>query len=96
MRWAWPPARWAAGPARTAGPSWAVRRRAGPSAVGPGDDGGDAPGGVASGTRLDGEVGYGLPVGSRFVGTPRVGFSTSEYGQDYRAGYGLGLLNRES
>ena len=23
--------------------------------------------------RLDGEVGYGLPVGSRFVGTPRVG-----------------------
>ena len=42
------------------------------------------------------EVGYGLPVGSRFVGTPRVGFSTSEYGRDYRAGYGLGLLNRGS
>ena len=55
-----------------------------------------APGGGASGNRLDGEVGYGLPVGSRFVGTPRVGFSTSEYGRDYRAGYGLGLLNRES
>ena len=58
--------------------------------------GGMAHGGLASGNRLDGEVGYGLPVGSRFVGTPRVGFSTSEYGQDYRVGYGLGLLDRES
>ena len=58
--------------------------------------GGMSPGGVASGNRLNGEVGYGLPVGSRFVGTPRVGFSTSEYGRDYRAGYGLGLLNRGS
>ena len=55
-----------------------------------------APGGVASGNRLDGEVGWGLPVGSRFVGTPRVGFSASEYGKDYRVGYGLGVLNRES
>ena len=36
----------------------------------------------------------GLPVGSRFVGTPRVGFSASEYGQDYRARYGLGVLDR--
>ena len=26
----------------------------------------------------------------------RVGFSTSEYGQDYRIGYGLGILERES
>ena len=41
-------------------------------------------------------MGYGLPVGRRFVGTPRVGFSTSEYGQDYRVGYGLGLLDRGS
>ena len=55
-----------------------------------------AQGGVAQGNRLDGELGYGLPVGSRFVGTPRVGFSTSEYGQDYRVGYGLGVLDRES
>ena len=46
--------------------------------------------------RLDGEVGYGLPVGRRFVGTPRVGISTSEYGRDYRVGYGLGLLDRNS
>ena len=55
-----------------------------------------AHGGVAQGDRLDGEVGYGLPVGRRFVGTPRVGFTTSEYGRDYRVGYGLGVLNRES
>ena len=31
-----------------------------------------------SGNRLDTEVGYGLPVGARFVGTPRVGVRTSE------------------
>ena len=97
MRWAWPPARWAAGPARTAGPSWGGQATSGAEALwGRETMAGMAPGGVASGNRLDGEVGYGLPVGSRFVGTPRVGFSTSEYGRDYRAGYGLGLLNRES
>ena len=49
---------------------------------------------IAQSNRLDGEVGYGLPADSRFVGTPRVGFSTSEYGRDYRVGYGLGALNR--
>ena len=52
-------------------------------------------GGFAPGSRLDGEVGYGLPVGSRLVGTPRAGFSTSEHGRDYRIGYGLGVLDRE-
>ena len=36
------------------------------------------------------------PVGSRFVGTPRVGFSASEYSRDYRVGYSLGVLNRGS
>ena len=54
-----------------------------------------AQGGSAQGNRLDGEVGYGLSVGDRFVGTPLVGFSTSEYGRDYRVGYGLGVLDRE-
>ena len=52
--------------------------------------------GLAQGGRLDGEVGYGLPVGSRLVGTPRAGFGTSEYGRDYRIGYGLAVLDRES
>ena len=51
---------------------------------------------AGSGGRLDGEVGYGLPVGSRFVGTPRVGLVSSEYGRDYRVGYGLGVLDTES
>ena len=57
---------------------------------------GIAHGDLQQGNRLDGEVGYGLPVGQRLVGTPRVGFSTSEYGQDYRVGYGLGVLDGES
>ncbi len=30
----------------------------------------------AGGSRLDTEVGYGLPIGRRFVGTPRVGVRT--------------------
>ena len=47
-----------------------------------------------SGDRVDAEVGYGLPVGARLVGTPRVGLSTSPYGRDYRLGYGLGVLDR--
>ena len=48
-----------------------------------------------AGDRVDAEVGYGLPVGTRFVGTPRVGLTTSEYGRDYRVGYGLGVLDRD-
>ena len=47
-----------------------------------------------SGDRVDAEVGYGLPVGARFVGTPRVGLTTSEYGRDYRVGCGLGVLDQ--
>ena len=37
-------------------------------------------------------MGYGLPVGSRFVGSPRVGVRTSEYGRDYRLGYSMQVL----
>ncbi len=54
-----------------------------------------AHGSLAAGNRLDADVGYGLPVGSRFVGTPRVGVRTSEYGRDYRLGYSLGALGGE-
>ena len=46
------------------------------------------------GNRLDTEVGYGLPIGARFVGTPRVGLRTSEYGRDYRIGYGMQVLKQ--
>ena len=78
-------------------PSWGGQATSGAQALwGRETMGGMAHGGLAQGNRLDGEVGYGLPVGRRFVGTPRVGFSTSEYGQDYRVGYGLGVLDRES
>ena len=78
-------------------PSWGGQAMSGAEALwGRETMAGMAHRGVAQGNRLDGEVGYGLPVGSRFVGTPRVGFSASEYGRDYRVGYGLGVLDRES
>ena len=35
-----------------------------------------------AGDRVDAEVGYGLPVGAQFVGTPRLGVTTSQYGRD--------------
>ena len=78
-------------------PSWGGQATSGAEALwGRETMAGMAHGGLAQGNRLDGEVGYGLPVGSRFVGTPRVGFSTSEHGRDYRVGYGLGVLDREN
>ena len=78
-------------------PSWGGEARSGAEALwGRETMAGMAHGSVASGNRLDGEVGYGLPLGRRFVGTPRVGFSTSAYGRDYRVDYGLGVLSRES
>ena len=49
-----------------------------------------------SGDRVDAEVGYGLPVGARLVGTPRVGLTTSPHGRDYRVGYILGVLEQGS
>ena len=78
-------------------PSWGGQAQSGAEALwGRETMAGMAHGGLAQGNRFDGEVGYGLPVGSRLVGTPRVGFTTSEYGRDYRVGYGLGVLDRES
>ena len=78
-------------------PSWGGQAQSGAEALwGRETMAGMGHGGLASGNRLDGEVGYGLPVGSRFVGTPRVGLSTSEYGRNYRVGYGLGVLDRAS
>ena len=52
-------------------------------------------GGPASAGRVDAELGYGLPVARRFVGTPRVGFGSSAYGRNYRLGYSLGALGVE-
>ena len=45
--------------------------------------------------RLDGELGYGLPVGKSLVGTPRIGFSSSAHGRGYRLGYSVRALDRE-
>ena len=77
-------------------PSWGGEAMSGVEALwGRETMAGMVPGGsFAPGNRLDGEVGYGLPVGSRFVGTPRVGFSASEHEKDYRFGYGLRVLNQ--
>ncbi len=47
-----------------------------------------------SGGQVAAEVDYGLPVGARFVGTPRVGARSSQFGRDYEVGYGLGVLDR--
>ena len=78
-------------------PSWGGQAMSGAQALwGRESMAGMAHGGVAQGNSLDAEVGYGLPVGSRFVGTPKLGVRTSEYGQNYRLGYGLGLLDRDS
>ena len=48
--------------------------------------------GPGSGNQLDAELGYALPVGSRLVGTPRFGVTTSEYGRGYRLGYSLAVV----
>ena len=52
-------------------------------------------GGRPSAGRLDAEMGYGLAVGRRLVGTPRVGFASSAYGRAYQFGYRLGALGTE-
>ena len=51
---------------------------------------------AAGGGHVDAELGYGLPVGRRLVGTPAVGFATSAYGRGYRLGYSLRPLERDT
>ena len=46
----------------------------------------------AAGSRVNADLGYGMPVGRRLVGTPRLAVMTSGTGRDYRLGYGLGVL----
>ena len=78
-------------------PSWGGQATSGAQALwGQETMAGVAPGGPATGGRLEAELGYGMPVGGRFVGMPRFGIGTSDYGRDYRLGYGLGVLSRES
>ena len=78
-------------------PSWGGQAQSGAAALwGRETMAGIAQGAAAQGYRLNSEIGYGLPVGSRFVGTPRAGFSTSDHSRDYLVGYGLGVLERGS
>ena len=71
-------------------PSWGGQATSGAQALwGQETMAGMSQGGVAAGSRLEAELGYGMPVWGRLVGTPRFGIGTSEYGRDYRLGYGL-------
>ena len=78
-------------------PSWGGQAQSGAQALWGRDTmAGMANGGIATGgNRVDADLGYGLPVASRFVGTPRIGFATSEYGRDYRVGYALAPMEND-
>ena len=74
-------------------PSWGGRATSGAEALwGRKTMAGLGAGGLASGNRFDVDFGYGLLVGRRLVGTPRLGMGTSERTRDYRLGYQLTLL----
>ena len=74
----------------TVTPSWGGQADSGTQALWSQETmAGVAAGGPAAGSRLETELGYGLPVGSRLIGTPRVGIGASETGRAYRLGYGL-------
>ena len=47
-----------------------------------------------AGDRLDAQVGYGLPLGARLVGTPQLGVTTWAWGRLVRLGYAVGTLDR--
>ena len=49
----------------------------------------------ASGGRIDSELSYGLPIGQRLVGTPRIGVRSAADGRDYRIGYAIEMLHQE-
>ena len=84
------------GPSARVTPSWGGSARGGAEALWSGQmaHGMGSAGTYGSAGQVDAEVGYGLPVGARLVGTPRVSVRTSPYGRDYGFGYGLGVLER--
>ena len=49
-----------------------------------------------AGGQVNAEIGYGLPVGTHLVGTPKVGYAASQYSRDYRVGYAVGVLDSQS
>ena len=78
-------------------PSWGGRATSGAEALWSRETmAGLAAGRSAPGSRFDADFGYGLPVGSRLVGTPRLGIGTSGMARDYRLGYQLTLLHDDA
>ncbi len=76
-------------------PSWGGQAMSGAEALwGRETMAGLAGGSAAPGKGLEAGLGYGLPVGSRLVGTPTFGVGASEMGRDYRLGYSLATLQR--
>ena len=47
-----------------------------------------------AGDRVDAQVAYGLPLGTRLVGTPQLGVTTSAWGRLRRVGYTVGTLEQ--
>ena len=78
-------------------PSWGGRDRGGAEALWGGGPVSElaARGGHVSGGSVLTDLGYGMALGDRLIGTPRVGFGTSAMGREYRLGYGVGVLRGE-
>ena len=96
---AWDPA-----PSSKRGLSLSLRQSVGGSATG-GTDAlfsreamdGLAANGNSGNQRLEGKIGYGLPVfGDRFTGTPEIGFGLSDGGRDYSLGLRLTREGRDA
>ena len=78
-------------------PAWGGRATSGAEALWSRETmAGLAAGRSAPGSRFNADFGYGLPVGSRLVGTPRLGIGTSGMARDYRLGYQLTLLHDDA
>ena len=78
-------------------PSWGGRDRGGAEALWGGGPVSElaARGGRVSGGSVLTDLGYGMALGDRLIGTPRVGFGTSAMGREYRLGYSVGVLRGE-
>ena len=97
---AWDPA-----PSSKRGLSLSLRQSVGGSPAGGEDalfsreamDGLAANGNGGGNRRLEGRIGYGLPVfGDRFTGTPEIGFGLSDGGRDYSLGWRLTREGRDA
>ena len=78
-------------------PSWGGRDRGGAEALWGGGPVSElaARGDHVSGGSVLTDLGYGMALGDRLIGTPRVGFGTSAMGREYRLGYSVGVLRGE-